>query len=178
MVHKITLLLAIIFVQGCAPVIKDFDAGKIEREKVAQIKQIQLLKPVPTPDFVRVADEDGVIVEVIKLKPIKGRAGINLDVWSINVSNKSDEPKCVAIDWKLMDFELETSLPYDFLVLDNETIKLGRMKQTIWSFDDNAIALPPSGYVERMRVRDASFEKTTNTLTCETLESDIQEPKD
>jgi hypothetical protein len=34
------------------------------------------------------------------------------------------------------------------------------MTQTIWAFDDVAIAIPPSGYINEMKVRDADYEKT------------------
>ncbi len=80
-------------------------------------------------------------VEAIKLKPVTGRQNIKLDVWTITAVNQSNTPKCITIHWKLMDFDLETQLPYEFLILDHEELKIGKMKQTIWSFDDGGNCL-------------------------------------
>jgi hypothetical protein len=168
------------FIIGCTPNIKEYDAEKVEMEQVNKIKKVQAdpFYSNPTPDFVRVASDDDISIEVSKLKPVVGHQNIKLDVWVIKAVNNSTIPKCVAIDWKLQDFELETGLPYEFIVLDKEVLNVGRMKQTIWSFDGAAIALPPSGYVDKLKVRDADFEKKTGKLTCDTLEENIQEPKE
>lgn len=57
------------------------------------------------------------------------------------------------------------------------TLKIGKMKQSIWSFDDAFIAIPPSGYVDTLKVRDADYDKITHRLTCEIPEEKVDEPK-
>jgi hypothetical protein len=39
------------------------------------------------------------------------------------------------------------------------------------------IAIPPSGYVDSMHVRDAEYDTKTHKLTCDMLEKDIDDPK-
>lgn len=175
MFKLITILSIFIFVNGCAPIVIDFDSSKIEREKATKIKQAQN-KSNPTPDYVKIIEEDDIVVEVIKLKPTKGPQNIELQDWSISAINNADVPKCVLIGWKLQDFELVSELPNDFLIKEHSTIKVGHAKQTIWSFDDVAIALPPSGYVDSILVRDAPYDDKLKKLSCETLEKDIQTP--
>lgn len=175
---KVLVLFVITFLTGCAPVIHDYDGGKLEREQIARIKQAQASSKLePTPDYVKVADEDDVIVEVNKTKPIKGTQGIVLDVWKVSATNHSSTPKCVKIDWKLMDFNFETTLPYEFLIKDHQILKVGTMTQNVWSFSDAAVAVPPSGYVDKFNVRDADLDDKTHKYTCDMVEKDIDEPK-
>lgn len=176
MLNKLVLAIALVLVSTGCMTVRDFDGGKLESQQVDRIKQAQSNpnKPEPTPDYVKVADSDGVIVEVFKTKPIKGRKGIVLDVWKVTATNKDSTPKCVRIDWKLMDFNFDTALPYEFVMKPTEQLKVGTMTQTIWSFSDtDAIALPPSGYVHNINVRDADFDDKTKQLTCDMLDSQI-----
>lgn len=177
---KIILLTLCVLLVGCSVNVRDYDAEKMEFDQIGKIKKAQSdpFNNPPTPDYVRVAEDSGVLIEAIKLKPITGHQNIKLDVWAINAINSNDIPKCVAINWKLQDFELESGLPFEFLINAYDTVKVGRMKQTIWSFDNTAIALPPSGYVDSMRVKDAKMEDTLGKYTCDELEKDIQEPKE
>jgi len=167
---------------GCVT-IQEYDAEKLEYEQISKVKQSQKQKKEDpfisekTADVVKVKDEDDVLIEAIRSAPIEHR-GVKLEVWVINANNRSSTPKCVIIDWRLQDFNFETSLPYEFLIDKNAIIKVGKMTQTIWSFDDVNIAIPPSGYINDMKVRDADYEKTTNRLTCDTLEEDIQTPEE
>jgi hypothetical protein len=177
MFKKLFVVSMLVSVVGCMTV-RDYDSEKMEFEQANKIKAAQAdpFKSEATPDYVKVAEDDDVTIEVIKLKPIKGPQNIDLQVWTANAINHAKTSKCVRIDWKLMDFNWETSLPYEFLLLDNEVLKIGTMTQTIWSFDGAAIAIPPSGYVDKMKIRDADLDKKTNKLTCEMVEEDIQEP--
>lgn len=176
MFNKITVLCLLVFSTGCMTV-RDYDGGKLERDQIARIKEMQSKRTSdPTPDYVKVADEDDVIVEVNKTKPIRGAQGIVLDVWNVTATNNSNIPKCVKIDWKLMDFTFETSQPYEFIVKNDKPVKVGRMTQNIWSFSDTAIAVPPSGYVDKFNVRDADYDEKTHKYTCDMVENDIQEP--
>ncbi len=185
MLKHSSLLLVIgisIFLSTGCMTIQEYDAEKLEYDQINKVKKAQKKKEDPfvsekTADYVKVKEEDDVVIEAVRSAPIEHR-GVKLDVWVINGNNKSSTPKCVTIDWRLQDFTFETSLPYEFLIDKNAFIKIGKMTQTIWAFDDVAIAIPPSGYINEMRVRDADYEKTTNRLTCDTLEEDIQTPEE
>lgn len=178
--NKMLITLLMLALTGCAVTVKEYDAEKLEYDQINRIKKAQSdpFNSPATPAYVKVAENNGVYVEAIKLRPIMGHQNIKLDVWTVDAVNTTDKSQCVTINWKLQDFELETGLPYEFLVPNNKTLPIGRMQQTIWSFDGAAIALPPSGYIDGMRVRDAKFEIATGKLTCDELEKDIQTPKE
>jgi hypothetical protein len=180
MLKFIAVSLVLSVLSGCAVTIKDYDAEKLEYEQINRIKKAQSdpFNAPSTPSYVKLIENNGVYVEAIKLTPIKGHQGIMLDVWVVDAVNTNDKSQCVTINWKLQDFDFETGLPYEFLVPEKKSIKIGRMTQTIWSFDGAAIAIPPSGYIDGMRVRDAKFELSTGKLTCDELEKDIQTPKE
>lgn len=184
MLNKIVITFVLsLFVIGCTPNIKEYDAEKLEYDqtnklKLAQKKEDPFRSP-NTPPYVKVAEDEDehVYIEVIKLKPIKNKDGIKLDVWTVNAINQSPEPKCVIVNWKLQDFEFETEQPIEFLLKGKEVLPLGKMKQSIWSFDGAMIAIPPSGYVDSLKIRAADIDKDTHRLTCDMLEEDIDSPK-
>ena len=171
----------LLLLTGCVTV-RDYDAEKLEYERVQELKKAQKEDPFNspvTPDYVKVADDpdEGIYVEVMKLHPITDPHGIKLDIWTVNAVSRSDKTKCVKIDWKLQDFEFESEQPVEFLIKKGETLHIGKMKQSIWSFDTTFIAIPPSGYVDSLHVRDADFDEKTRELTCDMLEEDVDEPK-
>jgi hypothetical protein len=179
MLKKIIIVPILVSLFGCSTIVHDYDSGKMDHEQALRIKKAQLEpgKLQPTPDYVKVADSDGVIVEVEKTLPIKGREGIVLDVWKVTATNHTSTSKCVKIDWRLMDFSFETSQPFEFVLLDHQILKVGKMTQTIWSFDETAVALPPSGYVNKMDVRDANYDKKMRKFTCNMTDDQIDQPK-
>jgi len=177
MYKNIFIVPILMMLVGCSATVRNYDTGKMDREQALRIKAAQATKLQPTPDYVKVADNDGIVVEVDKLLPIKGREGVVLDVWKVTATNRTADPKCVKIDWRLMDFNFETSQPFEFLIFGNRVLRVGKMTQTIWSFDETAVALPPSGYVNKMDVRDADYDKKTKKFTCEMTDNQIDQPK-
>jgi hypothetical protein len=174
----IKYIFIILVLTGCTPNIIDYDAEKLVQVQSDKIKKSQAdpFNNNLTPAYVKLAeDEDNnIFIEAIKLKPIKRGDGILLDVWRINAINRTSTPKCVKINWKLQDFEFETTLPYIFLIKGNEILKVGKMQQTIWSFDDVAIAIPPSGYIEDLKIINASLDEKKK-YTCENLDDHVDE---
>lgn len=170
------VILSIVLLSGCATV-RDYDAEKVEMEQVSKIKKAQRdpFANKPTPDHVRVIEEDGVYVEVHKGFPNTGPEGIKLDIWRAIVTNTNKTAKCVSVDWALQDFEFESDLPSEFLVKAGEKLVVGKMRQTIWAFDGAYIALPPSGYAKSISVRDPDVNKKTKNQSCELDESNIDE---
>ena len=174
------VLTSALLTTGCMTIV-DYDAEKAEAVQVAKIKKAQKdpFNNPSTPSYVKVAkDEDeGIYIEVMKLKPVKDSHGIMLDAWTVNAVSTSDKPHCVSVLWKLQDFEFESEQPLEFLMTGKEVLKIGKMKQSIWSFDGAFIAIPPSGYVDALKVRDADIDKITHRLTCEIPEEKVDEPK-
>ena len=164
---------------GCTPNIIDYDAEQIAQVQSEKIKKAQAdpFNNKPTEPYVKLAeaDDNSIFIEAIKLRPIKRADGIFLDVWLINAINRTPKPRCVKINWKLQDFEFETTLPYIFLIKGGEILKVGKMQQTIWSFDDIAIAIPPSGYINDLKVIEAPLEKQKLNYTCEDLDEHVDE---
>jgi hypothetical protein len=179
MLTRLSLSFMLLSLIACTPNIRDYDGGKLQADQIARIKKAQDNPTIVeyTPPHVELANDDNVFVTIDKQPSITGAQGIRLDVWKATAVNKNTDPQCVRIDWKLMDFNLETSLPYEFLMKAGETLTVGTMTQTIWSFDGTAMALPPSGYVDKMNARDAEFDEKKKLYTCDMVEADIQEPK-
>lgn len=170
-----------ILLSGCAPTIIDYDAEKeetlqVEKLKAAQKKEDPFNNPL-TPPYVKLQDTDEVYVEVFKLKDISDHRGVKLQNWEVFIGNKTDRHLCVIIDWKLQDFELESDQPIDFLLKPKEFLDLGKMKQTIWSFDDVAIAIPPSGYIKEVKTQDSEIDEKTKKYTCDMPEEEIDDEK-
>lgn len=173
---KKTFIITLLVLTGCTANIKDYDAEKMEYDQIKNIKNAQRKDPFSyerTPDYVKVLDEDNIVIEVRRDKPLIGRENIRLEQWKANAINNNDESKCVTVKWALQDFEFDTSLPSEFLLFGHEDLPIGKMRQTIWAFDGAFIALPPSGYVSGINIRDADVNPKTGAESCEPDESNI-----
>jgi hypothetical protein len=179
MIIRILILIINIFIIGCSLEPIEYDAEKEEAEHIEKIRNAQS-KEDPfnnplTPPYVKVGDNDEITVEVYKLKEFIGYKGLVLQQWDVFVTNKTEDYLCTIIGWKLQDFELETEREVTFLLKPKERIKLGKMKQTIWSFDEVAIAIPPSGYVENIETQEALIDEKTKQYTCDMPEQEIDD---
>ena len=67
----------------------------------------------------------------------------------------------------------KSNLPMEFLLFGGETLEIGKMRQTIWAFDNVYLALPPSGYANKLWIRDADVDEQTGAESCEPDESNI-----
>lgn len=185
-----TLLIPIVIAilsSGCATIV-DVDPEKLEMEQIRKIKGAQAkIDPFAadlTAPSVRLGQKDRVSIHANKQPDIKGPQDIKLQSWRINVVNSNVEPKCVTIAWKLMDFSFDSNYPYEFYMAPDTTIHLGNMHQSIWDFDGVGIALPPSGYVQDMRVRDPEITQRRVRSTverdelCNQPEEDAEEDAD
>lgn len=178
------LILPMVLLSGCATVV-DIDPEQMEYDQIVKIKGKQaaeVLDPFaspPTPNSVIAGRKDHVVVFVTKSTPVKGPQNIKLDTWNVRASNFNDESKCVAIQWRLQDFEFESDYPTEFFIASQKTIDLGKMRQTIWSLDGLTFAIPPSGYIQKMNVREPKAAKSKyagGTLEKETcIEEDAKE---
>lgn len=158
------LAVATLLLSGCATVV-DIDPEQLEYDQMVKIKGKQAAEKAdpfdspPTPNSVVAGRKDHVIIFVTKTTPIQGPMNIKLDRWNVRASNFDDESKCVALQWRLQDFEFESEYPTEFFIAPQKTIDLGRMHQTIWSLDGLTFAIPPSGYLAKMNVREADIKR-------------------
>lgn len=174
---KFIFVLMIAVLSGCSSIqVQDYDAEKMEAEQIKGIKNAQRKDPFiseKTPDYVKLIDQDGIQIEVHRDVYLLGHDNIKLETWKANAVNNNPTAKCVTVDWKLQDFEFESNLPSEFLVKKYSSIFIGKMRQTIWAFDGAFIALPPSGYVSGINVRDPDVNPKTGAESCEPDESNI-----
>lgn len=173
------ILLSILLLTGCSINVLEYDFEKQEAEQVEKIKQAQSKKKdpfdsPPTPPYVKIFNDDDVYVEVFRLKDISFR-DIVLQQWEVYIKNKNNYNICVAIKWKLQDFELQSEYPTMFLLKPDQYLDLGKMKQTVWAFDKIFVALPPSGYVDSAKILEAQIDKKTNKYTCDMEEDSVEE---
>jgi hypothetical protein len=170
MYKKILLILPLLI--GCTPNIVDRDFEKEEREYIKLHGELAKKDPLygaPTPHKVESAREDGVVITLFKGKDVK-EGGLQLQQWYAMVRNENDEPKCVNIAWKLMDFQMVTEYAeYIYLKPYEEKTDYAIMKQKVWELDGVRLVLPASGYVAAMDIKEPS-EKNT----CE-FETEIEE---
>lgn len=172
---KYIFVLLVLTVSACSIKVHEYDSEKMEYLQVKNIKKAQSdpFYTEETPTTVRVVEEDGVYVEVHRLDSNTGNQDIKLQVWSAMVTNTTDDNFCATITWKLQDFEFESSYPTEFLIKAHEKLTIGKMRQTIWAFDDVYLALPPSGYAEAIHLREPDINKKTGVISCEFDESNI-----
>jgi hypothetical protein len=155
---KILLVTSTMLLTGCFTVVdRDFEAEEREYIKQHAAAAKDPLYGAPTPDTVVAATEDGVSVLMYKAAPEK-RSGMDLQVWRSSIYNKNDYPVCVMVQWKLMDFEMISDYPdFSFIDAKSTMVNYATMRQQIWNLDGTAFALPPSGYVEKLIIREPNM---------------------
>lgn len=133
---------------GCGTAtIKEYDPEQADRN----ISQEDLFKP--TPDHVIVGEYKDVVVEVNKMKTREDDM-IPRQEWSVFATNNNDDDICLAVAWRLLDFQFISHHPTQVLVRSGQREFLGTMLQTVWTIDGVQFAPPPSGYVHNMTVKD------------------------
>lgn len=158
---KILIVGYIMLLTACSTTnIIDYDPEKETFEHMKNVKKAQqdAFYAEETPPHVDLFKKDGINIVIDKKDPLVGRMGIRLDRWEASAINHNNLPKCVAVDWRLLDFEYESQYPDEFLVYGNSVLNFAHFRQTIWAFDkDTFLVLPPSGYVNDISVRDADI---------------------
>jgi len=169
---KTSLLLVLPLLVACTPNIVDRDFEKEEREYIKVHGELAKKDPLygaPTSHKVESAREDGVVITLFKGKDVK-EGGLDLQQWHAMVRNENDEPKCVNIAWRLMDFQMITEYAeYIYLKPYEEKVDYALMKQKVWELDGVRLVLPASGYVAAMDVREPS-EKNNCVYETEIIE--------
>lgn len=143
---------------GCATVV-DRDFEKEEQDFIKQHGQAAkdpFFAPA-TPNDVIGANEDNIRVTIHKSKSDKVN-GLELQNWKAVLTNDSEEDKCVAVLWKLMDFQLVTHYPeFLYLTPHQQILDYAELKQQIWNMDGTKFALPPSGYIQQMVIKEPNI---------------------
>lgn len=150
------VLLLLTTLVGCTPTIVE---RNFEAEEAAYIKKHGIAAKDPfyapaTPDYVVAGSEDHVLVTLFKDVPENYR-GMQLQTWQASVFNHNDYPVCVLVQWKLMDFEMFSDYS-DFTLIpaNQQLLHFATMKQQIWNLDGTEFALPPSGYIHSLVVKE------------------------
>lgn len=136
---------------GCATTVIDYDPENMELPP--GIPEYE-----PTPDRVELGDRRDIVVKAVKTEPFMDvdQYGneVERQVWQISATNRNKYyDQCVTILWRLMEFKLYMDGPSEFLIPATETHNVGMMVGQTWKIDGVKIALPPSGYIQQMRVR-------------------------
>lgn len=171
------VLYTVVFAVGCSTSILERDFEKEEQEyiKTHGVKAAQdPLYQSPTSDTVVAGTLDNVIVTLYKSNT-ETRDNLSLQVWSASIFNHNNSAVCVAVIWKLMDFDLITDYPdFVFIEKNSSIFRYATMRQTIWDLSGTKFALPPSGYIKNMIVKTPS-KNAKNGEECIFNEDTIEE---
>ncbi len=174
--NLLLLLLILLPVVGCTPNIVDRD---FEAEESAYIKEHGVAAKDPlyapaTPDTVFAGKENNVFVSMYKDKP-EDYKGMKLQIWQATIVNHSDHPICALVHWKLMDFEMFSDYPdFTYLVSQQQILHFAEMRQQIWNIDGTEFALPPSGYIDQLIVKEPIKDAKKGT-ECSFEDNNIEE---
>lgn len=148
------LIIGCLLLVGCATVV-DRDFEKEEADFIKQYGEAAKKDPFyapSTPNDVMAAHSSGIRVVVHKSKSIRADK-LELQRWSVILTNETDKAQCVSVFWKLMDFELINDRAESLLVQPKQQLlNYATLIQKIWNIDGTRFALPPSGYIERLEV--------------------------
>lgn len=163
-----------LFVVGCTPTIVDRDFEKEERAYIKKYGEPARKDPMyasPSKETVFAGDEDNVRITLAKGNDTILKNGDHLQNWYAVVFNNNMKAKCVAVNWKLMDFELITDdVTFVYLKPHQTKMDYAKFKQKVWDLDGISLVLPPSGYVDKIVVKDP-----TKKNNCEFIDEDIDE---
>lgn len=143
---------------GCAsrpPVpdhrVVDIDPLEMEREMLGK----QAGDAEPTPAHVVVGERGGIKIEVHKRGVEDSEQyDLKLQTWDVTAINYNHRDKCVTPRWKLMDFKYITDGASEQLIPAHSMKRMGEMQQRAWIIEGVEVAVPPSGYLSDMRVRN------------------------
>lgn len=168
---------------GCTPNIKDRDFEKEEAEfiKTHGVAAKDPFYAPPTPDHIMAGEKDDVRITIHKGSPTLHDANdvdhnkIELQNWYAVLTNDGKKPVCVMTEWKLMDFEMISDYPgFVYMSPHSQIITYAHLRQQIWNIDGTKFALPPSGYVEDMDIREPN-KKAKSGDECVFEDDDIEE---
>lgn len=172
---KRLILPLLLFLNACTPNIVDRDFEEEEAEYIRKYKEFAKNDPLwqaPTPDDMFLTTVDNVSVSVHKLLP-DDNSGIMLQNWKVVVTNHNNTSKCVNIAWKLQGFNMVNENPgFVFFKRNQSKGDYARLKQTIWNMDGIRIALPPSGYIHDMEVKNPKENPNFKDEVCDFYESE------
>lgn len=150
---KYLIVLSFLFIVGCTPTIQDRDFEKEEVEYIRSHGVDPMFAPA-TKDDIFMGRKDGITVSLHKDTSTYIN-GVESQNWFAVVTNENDDPKCVAIVWRLMDFEIINDNPELVYIKGHEiNHNFTQLKQKLWYLNNVLFALPPSGYIHDVFIRD------------------------
>ena len=173
---KLMIAVSLVLTTGCtAFTVVDRDFEKEEADYIRKYGVPAASDPLyaaPTGTVIEAANEDGVKVSLARgIDDIHPQTGDRLQSWYGTIYNSNDEPKCVAIQWQLMDFDLIADhSTYIYLKPKETLMDYAKFKQKFWDLDGVTLVLPPSGKIGAILVADP-----TEKNDCEYADEDIKE---
>ena len=155
---KKLILIATLAMTGCATqqiVDRDFDKEEIEYVKKHGIEAAKdPLWQEPSNPFGVLVDQDG--IRVTAYRSADANDGVDkLQVWYVDVQNTTSDAQCVALNWKLQDFQLESNYETFIYIKPNLVLeKVATLTQKVWVLDGLKLVLPPSGYIDGVVIKD------------------------
>lgn len=174
---KIIVASVLMSMIGCTPIIKDRDFEKEERDYIKAYGIEAAKDPLygaPTGTVIQAGEQDGVRVTMSRgVDDVSSSTGTKLQNWYAVVVNGNDEPKCVAILWKLMDFTMITDhTTFIYLKPYESLMDYAKFKQRMWDLDGVSLVLPGSGYIDTIFV-----EEPTERNDCD-FQAEVVDDKD
>lgn len=150
------IVIVMLMLTGCTATIVDRDFEKEEKDFIKKhgVEAKDPLYAPATPEYVLAGYSEHVLVSLYK-GPSEKQDKIELQVWNATAVNHNDKPVCLMVHWKLMDFSLVTDYgDFTYLKPEQQILKYATMKQQVWNLDGTQFALPPSGYIDNMIIKE------------------------
>lgn len=180
---KKLILIAALVMTGCATqqiVDRDFDKEEIDYVKKHGVPaEKDPLWQAPSEPFGVLVNQDG--IRVTAYRSADTNDGVNnLQVWNIDVQNTTSDAQCIALNWKLQDFQLESNYETFIYVQPKQLLeKVATLTQKVWQIADMKVVLPPSGYIDGVVIKDPTdkgdCDFAADTYIFETIELDAFE---
>jgi hypothetical protein len=107
----------------------------------------------PTDFTMVLAQRRGVSIHVERVEDIYDEQhDIDLQQWEAYATNDLRRHRCIAVVWRLLDFQFITENTTGVLLQPREFHHLGTMLGETWVIDGVTVAPPPSGYVQELKV--------------------------
>ena len=175
------LILSLLILSGCGmTTVTDWDGDNVPLEEQRRIMAKQSVQY--TEDIVTLATESEIGIVATKegqTLTFENDYEIKQDNWSIDAHNFSDIPQCVAIQWKLMDFQFISDHPTLFYVPGKSITHVGTMTQLVWEIDGIKVVPESSGFIWAMVTREpAENALKGEECTFYEKEEDLRKEKD
>lgn len=153
---KILFGVMVVSIIGCAgtPESRVKDVDPVEKE-MDRLKAGAMLYE-DTPPFMMIASKRGTEIYAVKQNRTfqTNDPGVRQARWKIMIENHRPYGRCVAVRFRLLDFDYISNHPQDFHVPPHGAVLAGVMQQKVWEINGVKFVPPSSGYVTALRLQD------------------------